>query len=230
MKPTATTLVLSAASFILLGSSALALDCPRFTNIDTDNNGKVSQSEANAWSKAEFTRLDQDRNDGISPTEWEQCENLPGDMSAASSSPPASTTESSSGATGATPSEMAPFDQEDFSSYDTDKSGDLSADEAAKASESGKQARGADQEATARQLALRFSAADLNGDGKLSKEEWTARKVVNPKVRFDRIDADRNGSISTEEWTKFRNARLESAQQQSQAGEPGLWIFYFRAL
>lgn len=58
-------------------------------------------------------------------------------------------------------------------------------------------------------VAVRFKEADVNGDGRLSREE--AQKGMPRLVRhFDRIDANHDGVVTLEELQAARKARFES--------------------
>ena len=67
-----------------------------------------------------------------------------------------------------------------------------------------------------------IKAWDTNGDGAVSKDEWTA--AGRPAERFDAVDANKDGKITVEELTammeRMRAARQGGAAQPAPAAPP----------
>lgn len=55
-------------------------------------------------------------------------------------------------------------------------------------------------------LQQRIAAMDTNGDGLITRQEWTGRQQG-----FDRLDADRDGTITREELRAMRQAARQGA-------------------
>ena len=140
-------------------------DCTQnWTTVDTDRSGAVSDQEAKAVADAAFARIDIDADGELSVIEWNAC----GDPNGASAS---GINQPSSGA-------AAPWDADDFTAFDSDKSGDLSPDEAAEASRSSEPTKASDED-TARKAGAMFARVDANDNGMMSAEEWSNRNSQN---------------------------------------------------
>ena len=67
-----------------------------------------------------------------------------------------------------------------------------------------------------------IKAWDTNGDGAVSKDEWTA--AGRPAERFDAVDANKDGKITAEELTammeRMRAARQGGCGQPAPASPP----------
>jgi Ca2+-binding EF-hand superfamily protein len=65
-----------------------------------------------------------------------------------------------------------------------------------------------------------FKKLDKNGDGKLSKEEFSAhgKDPKKAEAHFDKIDTDRNGSISPDEFKAFLKKMEERAKKKKEQG------------
>jgi len=212
-----------------------------WTTVDSDKNGAISRSEAKAVADSEFSRIDVDGNGTVSVTEWKDCGDpgsFPGnarDPRAADSPADADDTGNAEQAdldntmqhnaiVGQGPDAVPPWNADDFSSFDTDRSGDLSADEAAEASRAGAGQAG---EAVARWAGGMFARVDANADGKLSQEEWSNRNRQTFNDLFGRVDADGNGEITRSEWTNYREGGYSRASTSAQGGEPTIWQYYY---
>jgi hypothetical protein len=57
-------------------------------------------------------------------------------------------------------------------------------------------------------------AADLDGDGKISRAEWIAAAVSRAEAAFARLDADEDGYISPEEMRRGMQQMREGAGDQ----------------
>ena len=198
-----------------------------WTTVDSDKSGTVSEDEAKAVADAAFARIDVDRNGTVSVTEWKDCgdpESYPGNAGADKVPASANTGSAAASATRTDTAESAPWTADDFGSFDTDKSGDLSADEAAEASHSGGARQ--DDEDAARRFGAMFSRVDENGDGKMSAEEWSNRNQQTFNDLFARVDIDSNGEISRDEWKQYRDGGYTRAAG-GEGQEPTIWRYYY---
>lgn len=59
----------------------------------------------------------------------------------------------------------------------------------------------------------RIAAMDTNGDGRITREEWTGRQQG-----FDRLDADGDGAITREELRAMRQAARQAAPGAGASG------------
>ncbi|WP_172683397.1 EF-hand domain-containing protein, partial [Verrucomicrobium spinosum] len=63
---------------------------------------------------------------------------------------------------------------------------------------------------------------DLNGDGKISKEEFTTNAVKEAEDRFGKMDANSDGSVEKEEAEQAgRRLREERERMAGRTGGPG---------
>ena len=120
-----------------------------------------------------------------------------------------------------------PWNEDDFpSALDADKSGDISAEEAAQAERSAA-GQAEPDEAAVRRLGGTFARVDANGDGKLSTEEWSNRNSQTFNGLFGRIDADGNDEISRDEWRLYRTEGYTRAATTGGGQEPTIWQYYY---
>lgn len=108
-----------------------------------------------------------------------------------------------------------------FEDVDTDKSGDISREEAAAAAEKRYETSGGsgDMESAARASGAAFTQVDADGNGSISPKEFRARDSAGIDAGFAHIDADDNGKISRSEWLK---ARAIAAR----IGPVSVWRYY----
>ena len=192
--------------------------------VDGNEDGFVSQTEASASIDNQFSQIDLDGNGEITKTEWVDCLSKMRNQTAAE----------------------ADRSEDNFAEADTNNDQQIARDEFRQGSQSAyenAQAENADdnalivlrryvfltpeesQDQTAMQTmsadeaagrsALTFEALDKSGDGIIDTQEWSERS---PRItrdeewanaQFDRIDNDATGSISREEYSDAREQMLD---------------------
>ncbi|KUO68862.1 MAG: hypothetical protein APF80_06625 [Alphaproteobacteria bacterium BRH_c36] len=214
-------------------SAASSACSESWTKVDSDKNGTISKSEADAQTQAQFEQIDADGNGKISVKEWKAC-SAPAVGDLASNSEQSQANGGQSQPTSAQSQTSTSWDSKSFEEADTDKSGDISPAEAANAS--GK-ANGSDM-ASASDSALneagRFAAIDTDGNGSVTKSEWMDRENASGDKRFSALEKDGDGSLTKSEYQAFQNSRYSEAQQaqndQDGKPEPTIWYYYFYTL
>jgi Ca2+-binding EF-hand superfamily protein len=238
------------------GQLAAQACATNWTAVDSDKNGKISEAEAQAATEAEFDRIDVDSNGTISVTEWKDCgdrsaypgvpaglDNLPREASSGAGEEPEGMTTSPASAqaeadlqidppetTGSIGSAgMSGWTDDDFTAADADKSGDLSAQEAASADRSRFDQSASDTEDSARMSSGAFAKLDADGDGMVSSDEFSSRDQAELRTgveaRFSTLDADGDNEVSREEFKNHRDQRFSEASQSDP--EPTVWHYYY---
>jgi len=231
----------TAGTRVAAQTAAQNADCSNaFKAVDANDDGKVSNQEANAAVSNEFDAIDSDGNGTISQSEWQSCgtqihtmmDTKRSNMQASDHAPAKDGTSGSQGvattgqsASTATLNEEGPprpwTTDEQFSQADTDKSGDVSRDEAAQAAEKNYSKSGS-QEARAQQgraSGARFAMIDSDGNGAISQQEWNNRDQADIESFFARLDEDNNDKLSKSEYQQVRMG-------QGQEEPVSVWYYY----
>jgi Ca2+-binding EF-hand superfamily protein len=229
-----------------------------WVKVDADENGTISKAEAEKAADTEFSRIDVNGDGSVSVTEWKDCGDrtaYPGVPDALDDFPSqASASESGEGMTESPASDQAQADLEadvpettgsiskdatswrhDFDAADTDQSGYLTPDEAAKSEQRMHlDAASASDEADLRAGSDVFATLDSDGDGKLSTQEWSSGSKAEVgqnrgvEARYDTMDADGDGDVSRSEFKNYRGERYSAAEQTSgEVDAVPVRIFYY---
>lgn len=178
--------------------------------VDTNDDTKISKDEAQQATDVEFDRIDADGNGTITAAEWAMC-----------AAPKLQESDTWTSYVG------SGTEQDQFAAMDTDKSGEVSAQEAAEVSKqrySGGKGNQAVQQGM--MSGASFASIDSDGNGSISQNEWSNRQNASLEKRFTALDKDGNGQVSKSEFSDFRQQRFGEAQQAQGGNEPTLWIFY----
>lgn len=211
-----------------------------FNTIDSDGDGSISQSEWQNCGTQIHTMMDTKRSNmqasDHAPMQNQQSDQQAGQQQTgqqqakkgqqgqqSGSQGTATTGQSASTATLKEEGPPRPWTtDEQFSQADTDKSGDVSREEAAKATEKNYSKSGS-QEARAQQArasGARFAMIDSNGDGSISQQEWKNRDQADVEAFFARLDEDNNDKLSKSEYQQVRLG-------QGQDEPVSVWYYYY---
>ena len=213
--------------------------CPSPAAIDSNNDGFVTDKEADDHSAKIFNALDGDSDGTVSKFEYMECQtNVTGlyRVSGRDTGWDKRTEDSyaqmdSDKDDSVSAEEYMKQAQEKYDSQS--KSGKVKSEDYSRNMEgmsSGSQSADTNQDGNISQdeaaadAARSFQELDSDGNGKLARDEWTgSEQMKQADAAFSEIDKDGNGKLSKEE---FREAAKANFEQSAQAGEPvSIWIF-----